>query len=78
MSSDESPTVQRVVRQIIRWKLVRVGAKRMTHSIHCHLLLVVVPVKNHLLHKGTFFLFLAYSGLVYAAGRNKKNEKQTH
>ena len=28
--------------------------------------------------KGTlFFLFLAYSGLVYAAGR-KKNEKKTH
>ena len=28
-------------------------------------------------NKGTLFLFLAYSGLVYAAGR-KQNEKNTH
>ena len=27
--------------------------------------------------RALFFLFLAYSGLVYAAGR-KKNEKKTH
>ena len=39
----------------------------------------VVLVRIYLVRyvRAHFFLFLAYSGLVYAAGR-KKNEKKTH